>query len=58
MSQIIDNATRFFTVVGAPYIAECHADRDAAGQGSQRNAYEIATLFPSCSTGSWLNEDR
>jgi hypothetical protein len=58
MRQIIDNTTRFFAVVGAPYIAGRHADGDAARRGSQRNSYESATLFPSCSTGSWLNDDR
>jgi len=57
MRQIIDNTTRFFTVVGAPYIAERHADGDAA-QVVPRYSNEIATLLAPCSTGSWLNDDR
>jgi len=58
MRQIIDNTVRFFAVVGAPYIAERHADGDAPHRGSQRRSYEIANLFPSWSTGSWLNDSR
>jgi len=56
MRQIIDNTTRFFTVVGAPYIVERHADGDAA-RTAHRGAYEIATS-PTPSAGSWLNDDR
>jgi len=56
MRQIIDNTARFFTVVGAPYIAERHADGDAA-RPAHRGAYEIATSSAS-SAGSWLNDDR
>ena len=57
MRQIIDNTTRFFSVVGAPYIAERHADGDAA-RTAHRGSYETATLSAPCSTGSWLNDDR
>ena len=57
MRLIIDKTTQFFTVVGAPYIAERHAHGDAPRR-SHRSSYEIATQFPSCSTGSWLNDDR
>ena len=58
MRQIIDNTSRFFTVVGAPYIAEHHADSDSFRHGAPRNSVEAATLFAPCSTGSWLNDDR
>ena len=58
MRQIIDNTARFFSVVGVPYIAERRADGDACGRGAHRNSYEAAALFPPCSTGSWLNDDR
>ena len=58
MRLVIDNTTRFFTVVGAAYIAERHADEDVPHRGSQHNSYEVATLSPPCATGSWLNDDR
>jgi hypothetical protein len=58
MRLIIDNTTRFFTVVGAPYIAERHADGDAPRRGSRCDSYETAASSPPCATGSWLNDDR
>ena len=54
----IDNTARFFTVVGAPYIAERHADGDIPQRGPQRPSYECATQSPPRATGSWLNDDR
>lgn len=58
MRLVIDNTTRFFAVVGAPYIAERHVDSESEGRGPQRNAYEGAIFSPSVSTGSWLNDAR
>jgi hypothetical protein len=57
MRQIIEDTTRLFAVVGAPYIAERHADGDAA-RTAHRGSYEIANPSAPCSTGSWLNDDR
>ena len=48
--RYIDNRARFFAVVGAPCVAERHAD------ARHRSSHETATL--SCSAGSWLNDDR
>ena len=58
MRLVIDNTARFFTVVGAAYIAERHADGDIPHRGPQQNSYERATQSPPCATGSWLNDDR
>jgi hypothetical protein len=58
MRLVIDNATRFFTVVGAPYMPEHHADSDAERHGRQRSSHEATRQLPSGSTGSWLNGDR
>ena len=62
MRLVIDNATRFFAVVGAPYIPEHHFDagRDGAERrGSPSHAHDVAALPPSSgSPGWWLHEER
>jgi hypothetical protein len=60
MRLIIDNSTRFFSVVGAPYIAERHSD--ACGEDLElltpdRPAH-LCSLPRPCTTGSWLQDDR
>lgn len=57
----IDNTTRLFAVVGAPYIPERHFE-SGHGEGlrraSQHTAYDIATLPSSGSTNWLLHDDR
>jgi uncharacterized protein YbbC (DUF1343 family) len=51
---------RFFSVVGAPYVAESHFDsdcNDAELPGSHRSA-DLAALPRPCTSVSWLQEDR
>ena len=57
MRLIIDNATRYFTVVGAAYLPERHADSDTEHRNSA-DLPDIATLPPSASPGWWLRDDR
>ena len=58
MRLVIDNTARFFTVVGAPCIAERHADGDIPHRGPPQNLCDRATQFSPGATGSWLNDDR
>jgi hypothetical protein len=55
MHFAIENTTRLFSVVGAPYIAESHADEccDERGAHSRREPEARAP-----SAGSWLQDDR
>jgi hypothetical protein len=57
MRLVIDNTTRFFTVVGAPYLAERHTDSHTERRDSGDLA-EVATLPASASPGWWLRDDR
>jgi hypothetical protein len=57
MRLVIDNTTRFFTVVGAPYLAERHADSDT-GHGDSGDLREVVVAPPSASPGWWLRDDR
>jgi hypothetical protein len=60
MRLVIDSTTRFFSVVGAPYIAEHHYDNssdDDEVPGSHRPAY-LAVLPRPCTSTSWLQDDR
>lgn len=59
MNFVTENTTRFFSVVGAPYIGERHLDNstdDAASLERPRPAY-LAKLPRPCTVGSWLQED-
>jgi hypothetical protein len=58
MRLAIDNATRFFAVVGAPYLPERHDDRASEGRAQRRNSYELAHLPSPAPAGSWLNDGR
>ncbi len=55
MHLTIENTTRLFSVVGAPYIAESHSDEccDERGAHSRREPEACAS-----SAGSWLQDDR
>jgi len=59
MRLIIDNSTRFFSVVGAPYIAERHSD--TCGEDPEllipNRPAHLAGLPRPCA-GSWLQDDR
>jgi hypothetical protein len=61
MSLIIDNSTRFFSVVGAAYIPERHFDSHKDGD-ERRHSQELelrsTILPPTGSTGWWLHDDR
>jgi len=57
MRLVIDNTTRFFTVVGAPYIPARTVDGDFEGRGAQRGTHEIANPSLSRPAGSWLSDD-
>ncbi len=59
MRLVIDNATRFFTVVGAPYPPERRSDSDDARHRSlPYHASEAANLPTSASACWWLHDDR
>jgi hypothetical protein len=59
MRLVIDNTTRFFAVVGAPYVPERHAESDVDGVSFQRTKHDLpAAASASRLTGSWLNDDR
>jgi hypothetical protein len=56
MHLAIENTTRLFSVVGAPYIAERHFDDrcdDERGTHSRREPEACAR-----SPGSWLDDER
>jgi hypothetical protein len=55
MHFAIENTTRLFSVVGAPYVAESHSDEccDERGAHSRREPEACAS-----SAGSWLQDDR
>lgn len=57
MRLAIDH-TRFFAVVGAPYITERHADGDVPRRNQQCDLYENALVYQPRSMGSWLQDDR
>jgi uncharacterized protein YbbC (DUF1343 family) len=60
MRLTTENTARFFSVVGAPYVAESHLDNDyddADLPGSHRFA-DLTRLPRPCTGGSWLQEDR
>jgi hypothetical protein len=54
----IENTTRLFSVVGAPYIAEGHADDDCGERHahSRHEAEGCAAAAPSARW--WLDDDR
>jgi hypothetical protein len=59
MGMFEDNTTRFFSVVGAPYVAERHFDNgrdDIDLPASHRPAY-LATLPRPCTSVFWLQDD-
>jgi hypothetical protein len=55
----IDNTTRFFTVVGAPYLPEHHLDAsdDAWPRAALHAAHPATTPPPGNPIGSWLYDD-
>jgi len=61
MSLTIDNATRFFTVVGAAYIPERHIDSyddEIERRHALQGELALTTLPPTSSTGWWLHDHR
>lgn len=55
----IDNATRYFTVVGASYVAEHHFESDGGeveGRASRQYGFAV-TAVPRINSGSWLQDD-
>ena len=55
MQLSIENATRLFSVVGAPYIAESHSDdRCDERRAHARREHETCTS----QAGSWLDDGR
>jgi hypothetical protein len=54
MRLIVDDTTRFFTVVGAPYLPERHANTDIERLAPLRDPHDANTA--SRSEGSWLND--
>ena len=50
----IDNTSRFFTVVGAPYVPERHADTDIERLVPPYRPQDVSAA--SSSAGSWLND--
>ena len=55
MRLVIDNTTRFFTVVGAPYLPERHADTDVDGLVPPRTAQGV---YARKRRAWWLSNDR
>ena len=61
MRLVIDNTTRFFSVVGAPYIPEQHLeDRCAERETHARrdDDHLEPALAPSAAAGWWLQDCR
>ena len=59
MRTATDNSTRFFSVVGVPYIAEQHSDRcddDVEPAPVHRSALAAALPRP-CTSVFWLQDD-
>jgi hypothetical protein len=57
MRLIIDNTTRFFAVVGAPYLPEDHDQNDVRRIDARHRTHELAGLPPFVSAGAWLAGD-
>jgi hypothetical protein len=59
MRLVIDNSTRFFTVVGAPYIPERHYDlgSDLEPCGLPHTINHTTIPAQASSTGWWLRDD-
>ena len=59
MRFVIDNSTRFFTVVGAPYIPERHYDvgSDFELCALPHTVNHTTIPFQTSSTGWWLRDD-
>jgi hypothetical protein len=59
MRLLIDNTTRFFTVVGAPYIAERHYDvgSDLEPRGFPHTVHHTSAASQNGSTGWWLQDE-
>ena len=55
MRLVIDNTTRFFSVVGAPYIPESHLDDRCAEHAlhARRDDEANAAFVPSAAAGWW-----
>ena len=60
MRLAIDNTTRFFSVVGAPYIPESHFDDrcEARGAHARRDDDLEAAFAPSAAAARWWPQDR
>lgn len=60
MGLVINNTTRFFTVVGAPYIAERHYDVgcDLEPRGFPHTIPYATAASQNGSTGCWLQDAR
>ena len=61
MRLVIDNTTRFFSVVGAPYIPESHFDDRCEGPAMhpRRDGDPEPAFAPSAAaTGWWLQDCR
>jgi hypothetical protein len=60
MRLVIDNTTRFFSVVGAPYTPESHFDDRCEGRGAhaRRDDDPELAFAPSAATGWWPQDCR
>jgi hypothetical protein len=59
MQILVDDTTRFFSVVGAPHIDERHIDDciDDSDESLRPRAVYLANLPRPCTVGSWLQDD-
>jgi hypothetical protein len=55
MRIVTDNATQFFAVVGAPYLAEHHLDADSEDvwHPMPQHTADLASSTPSCGSAGW-----
>lgn len=53
MHLVIDNPTRFFSVVGAPYIPESHSDDRCEQRGVRRDDDLEPAFVPSAAATGW-----
>jgi hypothetical protein len=59
MQLIADNTTRFFTVVGAPYIPERHSDvgGDLEPSGFPHTVQHLTPMKRQTGSTGWLQDD-
>jgi hypothetical protein len=53
MRLVIDNTTRFFSVVGAPYIPESHLDDRCAEHEKHARRDDDAAFAPFAAAAGW-----